>query len=72
MFLKLNRQNKKLRELCGTTLIGLKWLDELHEKRNTKCSEVADHAESSRDPSQRKIHRSAHSARGTTSPSWSC
>jgi hypothetical protein len=24
MFLKLNRQNKKLRELCGTTLIGLK------------------------------------------------
>ncbi len=53
MFLRLNRQNKKLRELCGTTLIGLKWLDVLHEKRNAKCSEVAEHAESLRDPSQR-------------------
>ena len=53
MFLKLNRQSKKLRELCGTTLIGVNWLDELHETRNAKCPEVADHAESLRDPSQR-------------------
>ncbi len=53
MLLKLNRQSKMLRELCGTSLRVLKWLDVLHELRNIKCAEAADLAESSIDPTQR-------------------
>ena len=53
LFLKPNRQSSQLLRFCGKKLIGLKWLDELAAMRNAKCSEVADQAEKSIDPSQR-------------------